>query len=244
MRKRAFTLVELLVVIGIIVVLIGILLPMLSRARSTAVTTVCLNNLRQMGIVAQAYVNENHGRYPSAQYTSADFNTFYCWDLTTTYAADGSAQVTPGLLWQTNDPLIVQQCPAFEGTANWGVDPYTGYNYNTSYIGHGQGESVEAPAKAVTITNPSQTALFGDGQWAGGADKFMRAPYPNIGDASFDGRWAGTQGFRHDRLTNVVFCDGHGESLGQIFTANADGAVNVAAGTGFLSADNQLYGQQ
>ena len=69
----------------------------------------------------------------------------------------------------------------------------------------------------------------------------MRAPFPSPGDQSFSGRWAGTQGFRHRGQTNVAFCDGHAESRRERFTANADGADNVAAGTGFLSVDNSLY---
>jgi prepilin-type N-terminal cleavage/methylation domain-containing protein/prepilin-type processing-associated H-X9-DG protein len=241
MRRHAFTLIELLVVLGIIAVLISLLLPALNRARAQANRLACLSNLRQMVISAQAYVIENQGRYPSAQFLSADFNTVYCWDLTTIYTPDQPTRVVPGLLWRTSDPLRIQQCPVFDGAANWATDPYTGYNYNTSYIGHGQGEAIEAPIKASAVRKPAQTALFGDGQYAAGADKFMRAPYPNPADVSFNGRYAGTQGFRHLGKTNVAFCDGHAESLTDRFTANADSTANVAVGTGFLSKDNAMY---
>src|SRR6187399_536737 len=65
MRKRSgFTLVELLVVIGIIAVLIAILLPTLNRAREAANKTACLSNLRQLGQAAIIYCNENKGRFP------------------------------------------------------------------------------------------------------------------------------------------------------------------------------------
>jgi prepilin-type processing-associated H-X9-DG protein len=72
----------------------------------------------------------------------------------------------------------------------------------------------------------------------------MRAPWPNPGDEDFVGRWSGTQGFRHLQLSNAGFCDGHAESLRNCYTNNADGAENVAAGTGFLSPDNSMYDLQ
>jgi prepilin-type N-terminal cleavage/methylation domain-containing protein len=57
-HRKAFTLVELLVVIGIIAVLIGILLPTLNRARESAKRTQCLSNLRQMAVFMNMYANQ------------------------------------------------------------------------------------------------------------------------------------------------------------------------------------------
>ena len=61
---RAFTLVELLVVIGIITVLIAILLPALHAARVQAMDVVCKSNLRQWGLGIQMYVDQSHGELP------------------------------------------------------------------------------------------------------------------------------------------------------------------------------------
>lgn len=62
--KPAFTLVELLVVIGIIAILIGVLLPALSKARKAAEETKCMNNMRQWAIALMLYTDENKGCIP------------------------------------------------------------------------------------------------------------------------------------------------------------------------------------
>ena len=63
-RRKAFTLVELLVVIGIIALLISILLPALSKARESGNWVVCMSNLKQIGNAMVMYANENRGNLP------------------------------------------------------------------------------------------------------------------------------------------------------------------------------------
>ncbi len=63
-RHGAFTLPELLVVIGIIALLMGLLVPVLASARSSARKIVCLANLHQIGVALHSYANDNHGNIP------------------------------------------------------------------------------------------------------------------------------------------------------------------------------------
>jgi prepilin-type N-terminal cleavage/methylation domain-containing protein/prepilin-type processing-associated H-X9-DG protein len=244
MIRRGFTLVELLVVIGIIAILIALLLPALSMARQQAQSTQCLSNLRQLVLAANAYAANNDGYYPFASYGDyyPPLSTLHEWDFATvTNVSTGQITTQPGNLWESTIAYAVQQCPSYDGSSNTIANPFTGYNYNASFIGgYYFTQTIVPPVKFSQVHRSWQVALFGDGQYASGANKYMRSPQPGTVDVAegFSSPWAGTQGFRHRGMTNVAFCDGHAESLGKAYTANVN---NVAPGTGFLSADNTLY---
>ena len=140
-QPHGFTLVELLVVIGIISLLIGLLLPAMTAAQDAARRLQCLSNLRQLATAAHLYTTNNHGFYPPAYYSASDGATAfgYNWDFTTTLdLSTGKRDIIPGLLWSGQTNLRIQQCPSYDGRSMTAADPYTGYNYNTSYIGHGE----------------------------------------------------------------------------------------------------------
>ncbi len=65
MKRRAFTLIELLIVIAIIALLIAILLPAMSRSRQIGRATTCLSNLHSLGEAALMYADTHDGRLPA-----------------------------------------------------------------------------------------------------------------------------------------------------------------------------------
>ena len=89
-RKAGFTLVELLVVIGIIALLISILLPSLNKARESAVKTQCLSNLRELGNTMAIYASQYNGRIPIGA-SSSEFQFSYVVNFN-----NGNAAFTPG----------------------------------------------------------------------------------------------------------------------------------------------------
>ena len=251
-RSQGFTLIELLVVIAIITLLIGLLLPALSSAQSTAKSIQCLSQIKQMNTAASAFYSDHQSYYPKAQYQSQDRLTSYNWDVTSAAKfVNGRYQTiyTPGILWQGDDPGKVSQCPSHFEPEKFSLSPlqeFTGYNYNVSYIGTVQGESKypnQKPAKITQITKPAQTAVFGDGGYENGSNKYMRAPKANDFDQSFSDqyRYAGTQAYRHANTTNVGYADGHAANFSNRFTQYPGDPAKIAPQTGFLSPDNSLY---
>ena len=79
-QRRAFTLVELLVVIAIIAILAAILLPALHRARQQAQQAVCLSNLRQLGTVYLVYATNSAGQIPIGYSNGMPWNGYFLWD--------------------------------------------------------------------------------------------------------------------------------------------------------------------
>lgn len=117
-QRRGFTLVELLVVIGIIALLISILLPSLNAARQQAASIKCLSNLRQMGVAAATYTAQNKGYLLPADIIDDKypFNTSYQ-DVAETWAtilvAEGILsypQTTSTTIPPANDNVF--RCPS------------------------------------------------------------------------------------------------------------------------------------
>ncbi len=235
--------------VAVLSTLAGLLLPALLSARHAAETMHCLNNLRNMSQSAVLYT-ATYGGFHVPSYRSRG-TLHEAWDVTTEVDFSSFPPIrtySPGLLWGADSGIssessAVQQCPAFAGSDMWTGEEYTGYNYNTDYIGAGAG----GPVHESRIRRPSSTALFGDGEYGTGgetANKFMRAPFGDRpgADAAFHGRWAGTQGYRHNGRTNVLWADGHGTTHQARHTATEPGQeAMVGAGTGFLSPDDSLY---
>jgi type II secretory pathway pseudopilin PulG len=226
--RAGVTIIELMVALGIVALLMSLLLPAMSHVRKASKSTHASSNLRQLAWAAASYSNVNAGRYPPAilyEIRDGALATI-AWD----FVQLPSGVIQPGPLWSfTDQPGEIQQDPLFAGASTFGSDPFTGFNYNTTYLGAeghmpylGAGGQIVQGWDAARLgippdrfRQPDKTAVFGQGGWAGGANKFMRAPLNSVeGDLWLV--YAGGQAFRAVGGTTIVaYLDGRVASVAQ-----------------------------
>jgi prepilin-type N-terminal cleavage/methylation domain-containing protein len=118
-NRRAFTLVELLVVIGIIAILVAILLPALGRAKQQAMKTNCLSNMRELSNAFRIYATEYKDAVPIGYFVASEkqFTYIYSWDG----GAARTPRFVPTLLGQLHPAKLLKNpralyCPAETST--------------------------------------------------------------------------------------------------------------------------------
>ncbi len=224
-RRRAFTLLELLVVLAVIGVLAGILLAVLQQAQTHAQAAQCVSNLRQWGVALNLYANDNNGYFPRRgqgvqpltllQHPGDDPSHDWFNVLPPYAGAPGLKDaVSAGNAPKPGDHSLFV-CPAAKASTSGPYFlPYAMNMYLSPW-------NLTQPQSRVGIDNPAQLAFLADGP------------------VSWSSTVPSSQGYsvqaRHGGRANVCFVDGH--------VASFDGAY-LGCGTGEPSpARNDVHWQ-
>ncbi|MBX3356030.1 MAG: type II secretion system protein [Phycisphaeraceae bacterium] len=262
-RRFGVTIIELLVTLGVVTLLVALLMPGLALVRRESRSQENLSNLRQLVIGASGYANVSREWLPPAVLFFAKGASIKTrgWD----YEEQGGA-FSPGVIWAfVGDGRIFQSpdLPPPERLASGvtGIEPFTGYNYNTTYLGSegalpgvsADGQMLDGWANArlgarpAQVRRPDSTACFGEGGWKDGPNRFMRAPGNSV-EFNLGTVYAGGQAFRGRGGTHVAWLDGHASRVSEpregmhaasnawLLTSLMDFPRN-----GFLSDDDSAY---
>ena len=222
--RQAFTLIELLVVIAIIAILAAMLLPALGRAKSTAQSIACRNNLKQLQLGYTLYVNDNNDRLPASiisEVGSVQQSLKGSWVLGNAKRDTNTTNIEAGVIFQSVGSPKVYRCPSDNSTVDGQrtLRRFRSYSQSGWVNAHNSGDAYGnffsewpgLPTRFSSFPRSSLSEVFTfideEEQSIDDGTLFMTNPwfFPS-GNSDI---WFNIPADRHNRGCNLSFLDGH-----------------------------------
>ena len=213
-RARAFTLLELLVVISIIAILAALLLPALARAKDMAKRVGCLNNQKQLGLGWDIYVGDFNGNMPLNDCELSGTiarSTSNSWVVGNAKVDIDPATITSGSIFRYVKNAAVYKCPADHGfIQDTKIPTYRSFSLSGYMNGPATGPltdtqyGVQPLHKIDQIRNSSKTLTFID-------EDVLTLDDGHFLYSTNYNNWLNVPGWRHQSGTVLTFADHHTE---------------------------------
>ena len=205
-----FSLVELLVVIAVIAVLASLLLPVLSAAKRRAHDTVCIGNLRQLGLAGQMYWNDNDHRAFSYRGESVDGGDMF-WFGWLERGGEGARRfdLAKGALQRYLGSGGVETCPSLAYVDSRFKLKAKGAAFGYGYNLHLAGGLAEPGVRIDRLAKPDGTVFLADAAQVNTFQSPASKENPMLEEFYYVNDRERTAHFRHWQKATVAFCDGH-----------------------------------
>jgi prepilin-type processing-associated H-X9-DG protein/prepilin-type N-terminal cleavage/methylation domain-containing protein len=210
LRSTAFTLVELLVVIAVIALLAALVMPALVRGKTSARRVQCVSHLRQLGLAAQMYWDDHTGqafRYRGAATNGGDL--FWFGWLERGSEGARAFDVTQGALYPYLQGRGVEVCPSLAYISPQFKLKATGAAYGYGYNLHLSAPASQPPVNMARVPQTADLILFADAAQVNTFQPPASPAHPMLEEFYYVNENEATAHFRHQRMANAVFCDGH-----------------------------------